>query len=96
MSQRRVSRLLVEIGFLAALSTALAFAHLRDYEIGGVMLLGWVLVAVFEWGALRARPHFGSGRPPRWYVPHRALPPPRATRGGSRTSPAPSSASTTI
>lgn len=77
MSERRASRLVLEIAFLAALSAALTFADLETYEIVGVMLLGWVLVAVFEWGALRGRAHYGSGLPPRWYVPHVTLPPPR-------------------
>src|ERR1051325_1539185 len=77
MSERRASRLVLEVAFLAALSAALTFADLETYEIVGVMLLGWVVVAVFEWGALRGRAHYGSGLPPRWYVPHVALPPPR-------------------
>jgi hypothetical protein len=77
MSERRASRLVLEVAFLAALSAALTFADLETYEIVGVMLLGWVLVAVFEWGALRGRAHYGSGLPPRWYVPHVTLPPPR-------------------
>ena len=77
MSERRAPRLFVEVAFLAALAAALTFADLQAYEIAGVMVLGWVLVAVFEWGALRARPHYGSGSPPRWYSPKVTLPPPR-------------------
>jgi hypothetical protein len=77
MSERRGPRLVVEVGFLAALAAASTFANLRSYEIAGVMLLGWVCVAVFEWGALRSRAHYGSGLPPRWYVPQFTLPPPR-------------------
>ena len=77
MSERRASRLVLEVAFLAALSAALTFADLETYEIVGVMLLGWVLVAVFEWGALRGRAHYGRGLPPRWYVPRVKLPPPR-------------------
>jgi hypothetical protein len=77
MSERRAPRLIVEVAFLVALAAALAFAGLETYEIVGVMLLGWALVALFEWGALRGRPHYGSGSPPRWYVPRRTLPPPR-------------------
>ena len=38
-------------------------------------LLGWVLVAVLEWVAWRGRPHYGSGLPPRYYVPRLNLPP---------------------
>jgi len=41
------------------------------------MLVGWALVSIFEWGALRTRAHYGSGLPPRWFVPKIALPPPR-------------------
>jgi hypothetical protein len=77
MSERRASRLVLEVAFLVALSAALTFADLETYEIVGVMLLGWLLVAVFEWGALRGRAHYGSGLPPRWYVPRITLPPPR-------------------
>ena len=77
MSERRAPRLFVEVAFLAALAAALTFADLQAYEIAGVMVLGWVLVAVFEWGALRARSHYGSGSPPRWYSPKVTLPPPR-------------------
>src|SRR5437764_10505314 len=77
MPERRASRLLLEIVFLAALAAALTFAHLRPAEIAGLELLGWVFVALFEWGALRRLPHYGSGLPPRWYVPQVSLPPPR-------------------
>ena len=77
MSERRALRLLVEVAFLAALAAALTFADLAPFETAGVMVLGWLLVAVFEWGAWRGRPHFGSGLPPRWYLPRVTLPPPR-------------------
>ncbi|HEY3922675.1 MAG TPA: hypothetical protein VGL76_11265 [Gaiellaceae bacterium] len=77
MSERRAPRLVLEVVYLAALATALGFARLRGYEIAGLMFLGWTLVAVFEWGALRGRAHYGSGLPPEWYVPHVDLPPPR-------------------
>src|SRR5437763_11609075 len=77
MSERRAPRLIVEVVFLAALAAALTFARLQIYQVVGVMLLGWLLVTVFEWGALRARPHYGSGAPPRWYSPKVTLPPPR-------------------
>jgi len=76
MSERRGPRLALEVAFLAALAAALGFADLRDPEIAGVMLLGWLVVAVFEWGALRSRAHFGHGLPPRWYVPPVRVPPP--------------------
>jgi hypothetical protein len=77
MPRRRAPRVLLELAYLAGLAVALAFADLRPYEVAGLMLLGWCVVALFEWGRLRARPHYGSGLPPRWYVPRVALPPPR-------------------
>ncbi len=77
MAARRAPRLALEVLFLAALAVALTFANLRPLAIAGVMLLGWVFVAIFEWGALRSRAHYGSGLPPRWYVPEVSLPPPR-------------------
>jgi len=77
LSERRAPRLALEVAFLIALAVALSFAHLRAYAVAGMMALGWVFVAVFEWGALRASPHYGSGLPPSWYVPPVSLPPPR-------------------
>lgn len=77
MSERRAPRLVVEVTFLAALAVALRFAGLRAYEVVGVMVLGWLIAAVFEWGALRGQAHYGSGSPARWYVPQLSLPPPR-------------------
>ncbi len=77
MTDRRGSRFLLEVAFLAALAGGLAFAKLSTPEIAGGMLLGWVVVAAFEWAAWRGRPHFGSGLPPRYYVPRLALPPAR-------------------
>ena len=41
------------------------------------MLLGWIVVAFYEWAATRELPHYGRGLPPRYYVPQIALPPPR-------------------
>jgi hypothetical protein len=77
MADRRAPRFALEAVFLAALAAALTFANLRPATIAGVMLLGWVFVAIFEWGALRGLAHYGSGLPPRWYVPRISLPPPR-------------------
>jgi hypothetical protein len=71
---RRGSRFLLEVVFLVGLAAALAFAHLRPAEIAGAMLLGWALVAVLEWAAWRGRPHYGSGLPPRYYVPRLNVP----------------------
>src|SRR5438128_3611600 len=77
MPERRAARFLLEVLFLAALAAALIFDHLRAAEIGAVMLVAWVVVAVFEWGALRQHAHYASGLPPRWSVPQMSLPPPR-------------------
>ena len=75
MSERRGLQFVVEAVFLIALATALALAHLRPYEIAAGMLLGWLVVALLEWAAWRSRPHYGSGVPPRYYVPSVNLPP---------------------
>jgi len=75
MADRRGTRFLVEVLFLVALAAALAFARLDPLEIAGIMLVGWVIVAALEWAAWRGEPHFGSGLPPRYYVPTVNLPP---------------------
>jgi hypothetical protein len=75
MGDRRGSQFVFEALFLIALATALAFAHLHAYEIAGGMLLGWLVVAALEWATWRGRPHYGSGVPPRYYVPTVNLPP---------------------
>ena len=75
MSDRRGSRFVLEVLFLLALAVALTLSKLDPLEIAGVMLLGWVIVAVFEWAAWRNEPHYGSGLPPRYYVPRVNLPP---------------------
>jgi hypothetical protein len=72
---RQGSRFVLEVLFLAALATGLALAKLRPVEIIGVMALGWAVVAIIEWVAWRGEPHFGSGLPPRYYVPRTSLPP---------------------
>jgi hypothetical protein len=77
MADRRGSRFVAEALFLVALAVALALARLDGLEIAGAMLLGWVIVAALEWAAWRGEPHFGSGRPPRYYVPAVKLPPPQ-------------------
>ena len=77
MADRRGSRFVAEALFLVALAVALALARLDALEIGGAMLAGWVVVAALEWAAWRAEPHFGSGLPPRYYVPAVKLPPPQ-------------------
>jgi hypothetical protein len=75
MPDHRGSRFALEALFLIALAVGLALASLKPLEIAGVMLLGWVIVAVLEWAAWRDEPHYGSGLPPRYYVPRVSLPP---------------------
>ncbi len=77
MLDRQGSRFALEVLFLAALATGLALAKLRPLEIIGVMALGWLVVALLEWAAWRGEPHYGSGLPPRYYVPSTSLPPPQ-------------------
>lgn len=75
MPPRRGSRFLLEVLFILALMVGLALSSLRPIAIAGVMLLGWLIAAAFEWAAWRTEPHFGSGLPPRYYVPRLSLPP---------------------
>lgn|GEM_PF-2945940 len=75
MPDRRGSRFLLEVLFLLALAVGLTLADLSPLEIAGVMLVGWVIVAALEWAAWRSEPHYGSGLPPRYYVPRVSLPP---------------------
>ena len=77
MPERRGSRFAAEALFLVALAVALALARLDAIEIAGAMLVGWLAVAVLEWAAWRGEPHFGSGLPPRYYLPSVSLPPPK-------------------
>ncbi len=77
MLDRQGSRFALEVLFLAALATGLALAKLRPIEIVGAMILGWFVVALLEWAAWRGEPHYGSGLPPRYYVPSTSLPPPQ-------------------
>jgi hypothetical protein len=74
---RRGSRFVLEVLFLLALAVGLTLADLAPLEIAGVMLVGWVIVAALEWAAWRSEPHYGSGLPPRYYVPRLNLPPPQ-------------------
>lgn len=75
MADRRGSRFVLEVLFLVGLAVALTLAKLDALEIAGVMLLGWLVVAILEWAAWRGEPHYGSGLPPRYYVPKVNLPP---------------------
>lgn len=77
MLDRQGSRFALEVLFLGALATGLALAKLQAVVIVGAMALGWIVVALLEWAAWRGEPHFGSGLPPRYYVPRTSLPPPQ-------------------
>ena len=55
MPDRRGSRFALEVLFLVALAVGLTLAELDPLEIGGVMLLGWLIVAALEWAAWRER-----------------------------------------
>ena len=77
MVDRRGSRFAFEVLFLVALAVGLTLAEVRTIVIVGVMALGWVIVAALEWAAWRGEPHYGSGLPPRYYVPRLNLPPPQ-------------------
>ncbi len=77
MLDRQGSRFALEVLFLAAVATGLALAKLHPLEIVGVMAVGWLVVALLEWAAWRGEPHYGSGLPPRYYVPSTSLPPPQ-------------------
>ncbi len=68
---------MLEVAFLAALAALAAVARLRPDAVVGVMVFGWVVVALAEWSSWLDRPHFGRGLPPRFYVPQVSLPPPR-------------------
>jgi hypothetical protein len=75
MPDRRGSRFILEVLFLLGLAVALTLAQRGPLAIAGVMLLGWLIVAALEWAAWRGEPHYGSGLPPRYYVPSVNLPP---------------------
>jgi hypothetical protein len=78
VTDNRGTRFVFEVLFLVALAAVLAVATVRPLIIVGVMAAGWALVAAVEWAVWRAQPHFGSGLPPRYYVPRINLPPPQA------------------
>ena len=67
----------MEALFLGALAAVLTVADLSAPAIAGLMLVGWLVVALYEWAATRELPHYGRGLPPRYYVPQVSLPPPR-------------------
>ncbi len=75
MPDGRGWRFALEVAFLVALAAVLGVAHVGTTIIVLVMLAGWLLVALLEWAAWREEPHWGSGSPPRYYVPPAAIPP---------------------
>ncbi|HZT92587.1 MAG TPA: hypothetical protein VFA05_11160 [Gaiellaceae bacterium] len=77
MIERRGSRFVLEVLFLAALAAGVTLAHLTPLEIVGAMALGWLIMAALEWASWRGEAHYGSGLPPRYFVPRTSLPPPQ-------------------
>jgi hypothetical protein len=75
MPDRQGARFVVEVLFLVGLAGGLAVAAIKPLYIGGVMLAGWLLVALIEWAAWHDEPHYGAGLPPRYYIPRVSLPP---------------------
>ena len=76
---------MLEVLFLAGVAAALTVADLRPAAVIVLMAVALVIVWLFEWAAWLDQPHYGRGLPPRYYVPHVALPPPRPVeqyRGG--------------
>ena len=76
MPRHSARRFLLEVLFLAGVAAALTYADLRPAAIIGLMAGAWAVVALLEWTAWLDEPHYGRGLPPRYYVPHVALPPP--------------------
>jgi hypothetical protein len=76
MPRHSARRFLLEVLFLAGVAAALTYADLRPAAIIALMALAWAVVALLEWTAWLDEPHYGRGLPPRYYVPHVALPPP--------------------
>ena len=75
MPDGRGARIALEVAFLAVVTAVLVAAQVEPLWVVVVMLLAWVLVALFEWVAWRDEPHWASGQPPRYYVPQQPLPP---------------------
>jgi hypothetical protein len=82
MPSTSARRFLLEVLFLGGVAAALTFAELRPAAIIAVMAVAWVVVALLEWTAWLDEPHYGRGLPPRYYVPHVALPPPVGIQQG--------------
>src|SRR3954454_15133631 len=77
MQRRGFRRFLIEVLFLGGVAAALTVADLRPAAVVALMAVALVVVWLFEWAAWLDEPHYGRGLPPRYYVPHVALPPPR-------------------
>ena len=85
MQRRGLRRFVLEVLFLAGVATALTVADLRPAAVIALMAVALVVVWLFEWASWLDQPHYGRGLPPRYYIPHVALPPPRPVeqyRGG--------------
>lgn len=77
MRRRGIRRFALEVVFLAGVAAALTVADLRPAAVIALMVVALVVVWFAEWIAFLDEPHYGRGLPPRYYVPHVALPPPR-------------------
>ena len=73
----RALRFVFEVALLVALAVLLGLADVRPLAIVAVMALAWLIVVLVEWIAWTDVPHYGSGFPPRYYLPRTPLPPPR-------------------
>ena len=90
MQRRGLRRFVLEVLFLAGVAAALTVADLRPAAVIALMAVALVVVWLFEWASWLDQPHYGRGLPPRYYVPHVALPPPRPVeqyRGGGYPDP---------
>src|SRR3954464_1110852 len=77
MQRRGFRRFVIEVLFLGGVAAALTVADLRPAAVVALMVVALVVVWLFEWISWLDEPHYGRGLPPRYYVPHVALPPPR-------------------
>jgi hypothetical protein len=73
----RALRFTFEVALLVALALFLGLADVRPAAIVAVMALAWLIVVLVEWVSWSDVPHYGSGLPPRYYLPPAPLPPPR-------------------
>ena len=77
MPTGRALRFVLEVALLVGLAVPLGLAGVRPAAIVAVMALAWLIVVLVEWVAWHDVPHYGSGLPPRYYLPPSPLPPPR-------------------